>query len=113
MPTELSLKAVEEGTYIITSSFFDEEGTPVIPKAGLSWRLTDEFGNVINNRGSVALTPATSVTVVLSGDDLATDATSETRVFTVSGTYDSSLGQDLPIKDQAIFDIASLAAYPL
>jgi hypothetical protein len=114
MPTDLEGKAVEESTYAVVASFFDEETPPqpVTPNAGLSWTLTDEHGNIINNRNAVSISPATSVTIVLSGDDLALDSTSEIRVVTVAGTYDSSLGSGLPIKDEARFKVVSLAAYP-
>lgn len=109
MPTTLSQYAVEKGTFVVRVSFTDETGTPVIPKSGLNWTLTNEAGDVVNSRSAVAITPGTSVNIVLSGDDLAlVGVGSEDRVLTVEGTYDSSLGTDLSIKDECRFSVINL-----
>ena len=108
MPTKLTTDAIEEGTYVITAAFTDEDGDAVTPNAGLVWSLTDGQGNVINSRENVAITPATSVTIVLTGDDLAIGTNKTHRVLLVEGTYDSTLGSNLPLKDQATFDICDL-----
>ena len=111
MPTTLSTSAVEESTYIITFAFTDSEGNAVTPNSGLKWTLTDADGNVVNGRNGVSITPGPSVNVVLQGDDLALEAgTSAVRVVTIEGTYDSSLGTNLPLKDQAKFTIEDLVA---
>lgn len=108
MPATLVSKAVEESTYVITASFTDEDGNAVEPEAGLTWSLYDKYGNVINEREDVTLTPATSVDIVLSGDDLAlTSNDSGVRKLTVKGTYVSDLGT-LPLKDEVTFVVADL-----
>lgn len=71
----LDTNASEEGTYAIDDiQFLDSQDTPVAitPEAGsVTWCLTDKNGNVINNREDVPITSASSMTIVLSGDDLA------------------------------------------
>lgn len=109
MPTVLTTNAIEQSTYIITASFTDEDGSDVTPKT-LTWTLTDEAGNVINSRQDVALTPNTSVEIVLSGDDLVVSTYGTKRIVTVEGTYDSDAGTDLPLRDQVRFTIDNLVA---
>jgi hypothetical protein len=109
VPVTLDEEANEESTYVLSVSFADENGDPVTPNAGLTWSLTDLTGNVINAREDVALTPATSVTIVLSDADLALpDRSDPLRVVTLEGTYNSSLGNNLPLKDEARFKIRNL-----
>ena len=112
MPTTIETQAVEGSTYVITAAFTDEDGSPVTPNAGLVWRLTDEDGTVINSREDVALTPATSVTIVLHGNDLALTGGTAWRIVTIEGTYDSSLGNNLELKDQVRFPLFNLPAVP-
>lgn len=108
MPTVLTTKAIEESSYIITASFTDEDGSAVTPNV-LTWTLTDNQGNVINEREAVSLTPATAVEIVLSGDDLAlTTNDSRRRRVVVAGTYDSDAGSDLAIRDEVAFTIQEL-----
>lgn len=109
MATTLSVEAIEQSTYVITVNFYDEDSLAVVPNEA-SWTLTDEAGNVINSREDVAIEAlAASVDVVLSGDDLAVaGATEAGRIFTVAGTYDSSLGSDLPFRDHVRFVVEGL-----
>ena len=113
----LTLEAGEEGTYIINVAFEDEDGTAVAP-VSMTWTLTDLGGTIINSREDVPVsTPTASEDIVLSGDDLALQAgeTTEEKVhrkFTVSGTYDSSLGAGLPWHSEVVFPIRALLKVP-
>lgn len=111
MPTEItSKKAVEEGTFIVTAEFKDEDGNAVSPNV-MAWSLVDEDGNIVNDKEDVSISsPSSSEDIVLSGDDLAlTDGRSEEARYVVfEGTYDSTLGNDLPLKDQIKFFILNL-----
>jgi hypothetical protein len=117
MPSEIRIDgeyAVEKSTYVITCAFTDEENDPVVPSTG-TWTLTDESGNVINNREDEVISGlAASVDIVLSGDDLAVSSgfagISESRIFTFEGTYNSSLGVGLPLRDQLKFPVYNLGA---
>jgi hypothetical protein len=108
MPTTLTTKAVEKSTYIISCAFKDAAGDAVVPDS-ITWTLTDENGNVVNDREDVAPTPAESIDIVLSGDDLAVLAnTSDLRIVTIEWVYDSTEGNNLPGKDEARFRIVDL-----
>jgi hypothetical protein len=113
MPKLLSKKAAEEGTYIITAEFVDDDGDSVAPDT-LTWTLTDSSGTVINSRTSVSVSsPTSSEDIVLSGNDLAlqTGESGDTlRLLTVEATYDSDAGLDLPLKDVAFFYIKDFKA---
>ena len=61
--------AIEQSTYVITASFTDETGAAVVPNS-VTWTLVNGDGQVVNSRSAVSVTPASSVTIVLSGDDL-------------------------------------------
>ena len=107
MAITLTARANERSTYIVDVSFWDENDVAVVPNAGLSWTLTDENGTVINGRDATAISPATTVSIVLSGLDLAIgDGLYGTqRHLLVEGTYNSSLGNNLPIKEEIVFRI--------
>ena len=114
MSTKLKV-AIEKSTYIITVSFFDEADSAEDVKT-LVWTLTDTSGNIINDRDQAEVSNPSSVeSIVLSGDDLAIfdnepSATKGKRLFTAEATYDSDLGDDLPLKGEANFTVVDLTA---
>ena len=119
MPTIIDIDdnyAVEESTVKITVSFEDESGEEATPTS-INWTLTDVNRTIINSRDAVSIVaPASTVTVVLSGDDLALQV-GETgdavyRYFTVEAVYSSDIGADLPLKDQLEFPLKNLVAVP-
>jgi hypothetical protein len=97
----------EESTAVFVASFEDEDGQAVTPNS-VSWTLTDEHKNVINERDGEELTPDTSVDIVLSGDDLAIGSNGERRFLLVEAVYSSDAGSGLPLKDQVEFHIKNL-----
>jgi len=101
MATNLSLLAPEQGTYVINAVFTDEDSASVVPDS-LTWTLTDNRGTVINSRLDVSATPAASVDILLTGADLDIDDGAERQIL-IEGTYTSTLGSGLPIKEQAHF----------
>jgi len=113
MATELEEIAREESTYIITCAFVDEDDDAVTPDADtITWSLMDTNGNIINSREDVAIASLSSIDVVLSGDDLAIQ-TGETggfvsRRFLVKAVFDSDAGNNLPLRDEAIFSLENL-----
>jgi hypothetical protein len=114
MAENLATIAMEKSTLVVSLSFTDEAGVSVVPTA-LTWTLTDAAGAVINTREDVVVsTPATTVKIVLSGNDLAIQA-GETahrveRRLTVEATYTSDLGSDLPMTWAGAFMIENLVA---
>ena len=119
MPTTLTEIAKEKSTYIITLTFQDEDGNAVVP-ASVSWSLTDDNNNIINGLSGQSETPASTVYVVLSGDDLQISST-ETQLprvgnrntvmrhLVVEATYDSvTYGSGLNLNDEAVFQLEDL-----
>lgn len=107
MTHTLADRAVERGTFAVDIAFTDEEGESSVPNSGLVWKLTNTLGTVVNSRTAVAISSASTVTIVLSGADLDLDDGNE-RFVTVEGTYTSDLGENLPIKDEVRFYIRDL-----
>lgn len=113
MTTLIKTKAKEGSTYIITCAFTDEDDNAVIPDS-IVWSLTDADGTVINSREDVAVeTPASSIDIVLSGDDLQILTTEEPsksvgRRIIVEAVYESDAGSSLPLKDEAAFVLENL-----
>ncbi|NIQ10418.1 MAG: hypothetical protein GWO23_12500 [Gammaproteobacteria bacterium] len=105
--------AIEKGTFAIVATITDEDGAALVPNT-LTWTLTDEDGTVINSRSAVVVnSPASVNNIVLSGADLALSVAtnrSELRVLTLEGTYDSSYGVDLPLKDAIKFYVYNIIA---
>ena len=103
----------EESSGVITLTYTDEDGNAVTPATG-TWTLTDKDGTVINSRSDVAISSlSTTNDVLLSGDDLAFQ-TSESgrevveRLFVFEGTYNSLLGNGIPLKEQGRFFIDNI-----
>jgi hypothetical protein len=111
MPVSISTVADEKSTYIITCDFADELGAATVPDS-IVWSLTDNDGTVINSLNQISETPAASVDVVLSGDDLqiltGESANIVIRRFTVEWTYTSDAGSNLPGKVEAYFPLENL-----
>ena len=105
----------EEGTRVISCSFTDEDGNAVTPDS-IAWTLTKrkkyqgDTASIINSREGVSETPASTIYIVLTGDDLAllTAEAEEAfveRVLSVSYVYDSTYGNNLTNKAQYVFRI--------
>jgi len=110
MPSKLTSYAVEKSTFAVVCAFTDEDGSAVTPDS-VTWSLVDDSGTVVNSLQDQAETPDTSVTIVLSGDDLQLldqDNDYETRYLEVSAVVDTDLGDDLPLKDRAEFKVINL-----
>jgi len=82
----------------------------------LTWTMTDVNGVVINSRQDVSATPASTTWVVLSGADLALVPTSNVRVMTIKGTYNTVIGgvsqTNLPYTGEYQFDVCSFLNIP-
>ena len=104
--------APEEGTFPIVVSFWetvDGVRALVTPNDDITWTLTDKNGVVVNSRSGISVaTPATTITIVLKGNDLALSDTyaGRLRYLLVECTYDSAeYGDDCPFKGQGEFVI--------
>lgn len=85
-------------------SFFDEDNAAAVPDT-IVWTLYNKDRDVVNGREGVTVTPAHTVTITVSGNDnLYTDG--QVRIIEVTATYDSSLGQNLPMVDEIVYKIA-------
>ena len=117
MPTfldDLEDHVQEESTALFSLTFTDEAGVTIQDAdiTSLNWTLTDTAGNIINSRDAVDIpSPTNPQKILLQGYDLViSGADNVQRVLTVEGTYNSTNGSDLPIKDQCRFWIDSLVA---
>jgi hypothetical protein len=100
--------ATENSTYIVTISCLDETGAAMTPTS-CAWTLTDGSGNVVNSRSAVALTPATSMNIVLLTGDLEySEPDSTGRYLTVSAVYTSTYGTGLALKQEYFIPILPL-----
>lgn len=100
----------EKSTLVLRITFLDEDDQLVVPTAA-SWTLTDKDGLVINERRDVPISPlAAIVNLVLYGDDLAlagAAASKYKRIVTIQATYDSSIGTNLPLTEEVMFQVQS------
>ena len=107
MPTNLTARAVDRSVIVINCAFKDEDSAAVVPTS-IKWSLSDDLGNIINTRASVAVAvPASDVDIVLSGSDI-NYSDGPIRILTVEAVYDSVLATGLPLKDSARFNVAEL-----
>ena len=115
--TILEDEATEQGVFGFSVTFTDDDGDAVIPNADtIFWTLTNNVGTVINDRDNEAEASAASITIVLSGDDLAIlpgeTAPVVRRRITVLWEYDSDLGDDLPGTAEVILKVRNLTRLP-
>jgi hypothetical protein len=105
MPVVLEDHANEYGTFGIEVSFVDINDTPLVPTSA-TWTLTDLNGTVVNNRNDIVFNPLASVmTIVLSGNDLATIGRQHDRLVFVDAIVNSSLGNGLRVTNNVRFTI--------
>ena len=111
MPTVITeTEATEKSTFVITVSFVDDAGEAVTPDT-MKWSLVDKNNVIINEREDMVLSGlASEMDIVLSGDDLEILAgkSKEKRFLVMEGTYSSSAGLGLPLKDQLSFILFNL-----
>ena len=77
----------------------------------IHYTLTDKSGTVINSRNGESETPAASIDILLSGDDLAIQAGESylgERILTVEAVYNSTEGTNLPLKAEVHFIVDNL-----
>lgn len=113
MPQKLSEKAIEKSSYTVRFEFNERTPSglvPFVPNSGLTWSLVDEDGQVVNSRLDISIEPpAQTVDVVLTGDDLAlAGGHPVTRYVTIKGTYNGLVGNNLPLVDEASFQIINV-----
>ena len=98
--------AVEKSTYIVHITFIDADGTLVVPNS-VNWDLKNSSGRIINSRDNVSVTPASTIDIVLSGDDLAIGETGDkVRYLVGRAVYNSvAYGNNLPLRFTAKFVI--------
>ena len=102
---QINVSPAENGTAKVTCGpFLDEEGSAVTPTS-IVWSLCDKRGAIINDRHNVVVTPASTVSWRLTGDDLAINASGNERRLTVFALYDSTLGAGNHLRVQAKFMI--------
>ena len=107
MSIALDILAHDGSTLALDLTFLDEDGNQVTPN-DITWTLTNGNGAVVNGRSNVSATPASTITIVLSGDDLDVDVYGTRRVLHVLAHYDSSLGTGLPLAEDIVFDVEDL-----
>lgn len=104
--------AVEGSTYVVNVTFKDEDGVSMVPATAM-WSLRDNYGEIVNARNNVPMVVASTVSIVLSGADLAYEPNARSnRTLTVNGTYDGTYGTDLPIAEEFTFGIRPLVGVP-
>lgn len=113
MPIQLDEYAVEKSTFAPVVAFTDENGVAVPSNnvSAVTWSLCNDSGDIINNLQDQSETPASSVTIVLSGNDLQLEDQNndyELRHLEVSAIVTTSLGSDLPVKESAKFKVLNL-----
>lgn len=106
--------AQEQSTFVVNLAFTDEDDAAVTPSA-IVYSLVDRSGNVINSLEDVSVSPASSVDIVLSGDDLQITTAEQTAGYTkvaryliVEAVYDSDAGSNLTLKEEISFMVENL-----
>jgi hypothetical protein len=106
MSTFLNVVAFDKSTYVVTAVFADSTGAAVTPTE-ITWTLTNTHGEVVNSRSEVPVTvPASTVSITLYGADLDKQYGNKRR-FLIEAVYDSTDGDNLPLRGAVAFAITS------
>ena len=97
----------EESSCVVTASFTDEASVAMVPTS-ITWSLRDENDAIVNSRSAVSVTPASSINIVLSGNDLIYSTTQSKRYVTIEAVYTSTYGTGLLLKDECEIPINNL-----
>ena len=103
----ISDKPKENGSAIVTIGPFKDENSDTVTPSSIRWSLCTPQGSIVNSREHVSVTPPDStITLLLEGDDLAvgTYGTLKRRIL-VRALYNSTLGDNIPLIEQAEFEI--------
>lgn len=102
----------EGSTFFPIAAFTNEDKNPVIPET-IKWTLTDGAGNIMNSRENVVVvTPAESIEIKLTGDDLILETSNVVRILLVKATYNSSRGSDQTLNRELLFEIIPILKIP-
>ena len=103
--TNITTEVLNGKAKIFTLAFTDDTGTTVVPDSA-TYSLLNGDGDAVDSLSDQALTPATTITVVISGtaNSLLTD-TSRKRVFKVDWVYTSDAGSGIKAGDFAVYYI--------
>jgi len=113
MPIKMDTNAREGNTYAINIRFYDENSLAFAPNS-LYWTLHDGNNTVINSRENIGITSLqTSIDLVLTSADTLFQSdrehiNTEKRFVTITGNYNSDLGNNLTLTEQIRFDIDRL-----
>lgn len=103
------LEPVLDGsTKVVAVSFFDEALAAMTPTS-VTWSLYDEDGAIVNNRSDVVAIPATTVNIVLSGNDVVFVSPTSQRILVVEAVYTGVYGVGLPLKDYFKFTVLPIS----
>ena len=109
-------QVTEESSALVEADLYDENDVHIRSDSILSatYTLTDDSGSqIINERSKVPIQLTNPLKVVLLGDDLSLPIHAQPwRLLTIEVTYSSSLGINLPLKQQKRFRIKPLGAIP-
>lgn len=101
----------EKGTAVVTAVPTDEDGNELVfnQLSNPQWQLMQSDGTIVNER-SFANSALTALTWVIYGDDLAIFGVADggERVLTFTATYDSTLGDGLPLHSEFKFHVQEL-----
>jgi hypothetical protein len=100
--------ATEGSAYPFAVALTDSAGSALSPTT-CTWTLLDQYGAVVNSRLNVAMTPATSMPVVLlSADLVCADSDYNARILTIKATYTSSYGVGLTLNKEYLIPVSPL-----
>jgi len=103
----------ENGTAEFTIVFKDTQGNSIVPVTA-AWQLMYPDGSIVTGEGDVERSFANGSfsgnTVAVYGADLAITGDGDTakRIFALQVTYNSDLGNGLPLNDEYVFSIKRL-----
>lgn len=95
---------IDKASLVLEFQVTNEQGLVVTP-ISMKWSLVDETDAIVNARENVSVTPASTMSIVLTGNDTAYLEGNDTRKVLIEGTYLSTLGT-LTVKKTVTFTVS-------
>lgn len=115
MPVDTKIVANERSTTLIPTAVRDWNGDPAEAVVSYSWTLSDQGGNLINDRKRQTVAgPASDQNILLTGEDLIVTESAGlvNRILLVEATYVKD-GKSYPFKEEFWFQVRNLVMVPI
>ena len=110
MPTQATVQAKQESYIVVQIAFTDEDSAAMTPDS-IRWSWMTPAGAIINSRDKTVITAASTIKIVLSGDDLAMQNSAsklERGILVIDAAVTTDEVTSKPLRESYEIDVISV-----